>query len=63
MGFTILLRLVSNSWTQVALNRPSIWDSSVVCHYVTFISIWVSAHLVIFLCETCMLRGEEVRLL
>lgn len=55
MGFTLLLRLVSNSWSpMILLPQPG---AEVVYRYVTFIYIWVLVDLVIFLNERCMWRG------
>lgn len=61
MSFTLLLRLVSNSWSpMILLPQPG---AEVVYCYVIFIYIWVLLDLVIFLSEKCMWRGEEVGLL
>lgn len=55
MGFTLLLRLVSNSWSpMILLPQPG---AEVVYRYVTVIYIWVLVDLVIFLNEKCMWRG------
>lgn len=55
MGFTLLFRLVFNSWSPVILlPQPG---AEVEYRYVIFIYIWVLVDLVIFLSEKCMWRG------